>query len=250
MKPTMGELFAGIGGFSLGFQRVGFEVKWQVEIEPYCQKVLAKNFPEAERFSDVREVGKHNLKPIDVICGGFPCQDISTAGHRRGIAEGTRSGLWADFARIISELRPKYVVVENVAALLERGMGRVLGDLAEIGYNAEWQVISAANLGAPHLRERVWICAYPSSERLEEDAIKAHIFMEAAHRRNNGHALTVGCEGVVQSFPTVGSLVSNPRALGSVHRVPGSVDRLKALGNAVVPQIPEWIAKRILEAGL
>jgi DNA (cytosine-5)-methyltransferase 1 len=169
MSYTMGSLFAGIGGFDLGFERAGFKTVWQVEIDPYCQKVLAKNFPEAERFGDVRECGSHNLKPVDVICGGFPCQDISNAGKRAGI-EGERSGLWGEYARIISELRPKFVLVENVAALLGRGMGRVLGDLAEIGYDGEWEIISAADVGAPHLRERVWIMAYPKHSERRQDA--------------------------------------------------------------------------------
>src|SRR5258707_7301969 len=116
MTYTMGSLFAGIGGFDLGFERAGFKTSWQVEIDPDCQKVLAKNFPEAERFGDIRECGRHNLKPVDVICGGFPCQDISNAGLRVGIS-GERSGLWGQMWRIIGELRPSYVAVENVAAL-------------------------------------------------------------------------------------------------------------------------------------
>jgi site-specific DNA-cytosine methylase len=169
----MGSLFAGIGGFDLGFERAGFKTVWQVEIDPYAQKVLAKNFPEAERFGDIRECGSHNLKPVDVICGGFPCQDISNAGLRAGI-EGERSGLWKEYARIIGELRPRYIVVENVAALLGRGMGVVLGDLAEIGYDAEWEVVSAADVGAPHLRERIWIVAYPRSEGRRKIAGSAH----------------------------------------------------------------------------
>ena len=160
-KMTVGSLFAGIGGFDLGFERAGYEIKFQVEIDKYANKVLEKHFPNAERFNDVRTVGKHNLPYVDVLVGGFPCQDISVAGKGAGIKEGTRSGLWSEFARIISEIRPRYVVVENVAALLGRGMGRVLGDLSEIGYDAEWRIISAADVGAPHLRKRIWIVAYP-----------------------------------------------------------------------------------------
>lgn len=114
---TMGSLFAGIGGFDLGFERAGFQTVWQVEINEWARKVLAKNFPHAERYADIRECGRHNLKPVDVICGGFPCQDISNAGLRAGI-EGERSGLWSEFARVINELQPKYVLIENVAALL------------------------------------------------------------------------------------------------------------------------------------
>ena len=159
-----GSLFSGIGGFDLGFERAGIRTLWQVEIDPYCRRVLAKNFPGSERFSDIRECGAHNLAPVDILSGGFPCQDISNAGKRAGI-DGERSGLWSEYARIIRELRPRYVVVENVAALLGRGMGRVLGDLAALGYDAEWQSIRASDVGAPHRRERIWIVAYPHSQR-------------------------------------------------------------------------------------
>jgi len=137
---------------------------WQVELDPYCRRVLEKHFPHAQRFDDVRTVGKHNLPWVDIISGGFPCQDISNAGKRAGI-DGERSGLWSEYARIVRELRPRYVVVENVAALLGRGMERVLGDLAACGYDAEWQSIRASDVGAPHRRERIWIVAYPNGER-------------------------------------------------------------------------------------
>ena len=161
MRPyTVGSLFAGIGGFDLGFERAGFETVWQVEINDWCRKVLAKNFPKAERYADIRECGAHNLRPVDVVVGGFPCQDISNAGLRAGIT-GERSGLVVEMVRIIGELRPKYVLMENVAALLGRGMGGVLGYLSEIGYDAEWEIVSAADVGAPHLRRRIWILAYP-----------------------------------------------------------------------------------------
>jgi len=163
VNPTIGSLFAGIGGFDLGFQRAGFDIGWQVEIDPWCRKVLAKHWPQVPRFKDVREVGAHNLPPVDVVCGGFPCQDISVAGKQKGL-DGERSGLWFQMRRITSELRPQFLVVENVARLLTNGMDRVLGSLAEIGYDAEWQVISAADMGAPHLRKRVWIVAYPNSD--------------------------------------------------------------------------------------
>lgn len=253
MIRTMGSLFAGIGGFDLGFERAGFEIAWQVEIDPYCRKVLERHFPYAQRFSDVRECGAHNLKPVDVLCGGFPCQDISNAGKRGGI-EGERSGLWSEYARIIGELRPRFVVVENVAALLGRGMGRVLGDLAEIGYDADWEIVSAADVGAPHLRERVWILAYP---------------MQRNGSSEMGHAIEPGLEGFAgngesrSGWTQANRSISAPRVLGRepfegrwdvepnvgrvAHGVPARVDRLKALGNAVVPQIPELIARRILE---
>lgn len=158
----MGSLFSGIGGIDLGFERAGYEIAWQVEIDPWCRKVLAKHFPHAERFNDVCECGAHNLSPVDVVAGGFPCQDISVAGLAAGI-NGRHSGLWREMARIVGELRPAFVLVENVAVLLGRGVERVCGDLAEIGYDAEWEIISAADVGAPHLRHRIWIVAYPQA---------------------------------------------------------------------------------------
>jgi DNA (cytosine-5)-methyltransferase 1 len=230
---TMGSLFAGIGGFDLGFERAGFKTKWQVEIDPYCRKVLEKHFPHAKRYNDVREVGAHNLEPVDVICGGFPCQDISNAGKRAGI-EGERSGLWSEYARIVGELRPRFVVVENVAALLGRGIGRVLGDLAEIGYDAEWEIISAADVGAPHLRERVWIVAYPDALCLRPQG-----FWPSAE----GPWSREQFEGLVQTELRL-SLPSG-KSGGVRDGVSGRVHRLKALGNAVVPQIPELIARRL-----
>jgi DNA (cytosine-5)-methyltransferase 1 len=289
MTYTMGSLFAGIGGFDLGFERAGFKTLWQVEIDPYAQKVLAKNFPEAERFGDIRECGSHNLKPVDVICGGFPCQDISNAGKRAGI-EGERSGLWSEMHRIISELRPRYVLVENVAALLGRGMGRVLGDLAEIGYDAEWEVVSAADVGAPHLRERVWLLAYPKCVReLQPQGSKqdewgwtsnggskmAHTDDaglegwdgEKLRQRAREWLARPGCACAVDdtmrgrygaqeravragrnSSINTGQWLVEPNVGRVAHGVPARVDRLRGLGNAVVPQIPEMFAHRIREA--
>ncbi len=161
---TVGSLFAGIGGFDLGFQRAGYEIVWQVEIDKYCRRVLERHFPRAERFGDIRECGAHNLKPVDVICGGFPCQDVSEVGARAGL-EGTKSGLWVEMRRIIGELRPAFAVVENVSGLLNRGFGQVLGDLAELRYDAEWGMLPACRFGTPHTRERVFIVAYPNGRR-------------------------------------------------------------------------------------
>ncbi len=137
---NVGSLFAGIGGFDLGFERAGMRVSWQVEHDPYCRAVLARHFPDAPATKTCAMSAIDNLAPVDLICGGFPCQDLSAAGRGAGI-DGARSGLWSEFARIICELRPRYVVVENVPALLtgkgkrwDRGpVGRVLGDLAEAG---------------------------------------------------------------------------------------------------------------------
>src|SRR5262245_39145062 len=160
MMFTFGSLFAGIGGVDLGLERAGMRCAWQVEIDDYATRALTKHWPNIPKYRDVRECGIHNLASVDCIAGGFPCQDISEAGTASGLA-GKRSGLWFEFWRLIRELRPRYVLVENVSALLTRGMGTVLGNLAESGYDAEWQCISAASMGAPHLRERIFIVAYP-----------------------------------------------------------------------------------------
>jgi DNA (cytosine-5)-methyltransferase 1 len=142
----IGSLFAGIGGFDLAARWMGWETAWYSEIDPYCCAVMAKHFPDALSLGDITKVDWSTVERPDLLCGGFPCQDISNAGKRAGI-DGERSGLWSEFARAIRELRPRYVVVENVAALLGRGMGRVLGDLAALGYDAEWTVLSAADVG-------------------------------------------------------------------------------------------------------
>lgn len=158
---TIGSLFAGIGGLELGLERAGLgPTVWQVEQDAYCRSVLAKHWPDADRsVTDVCEAGAANLEPVDVICGGFPCQDLSYAGKGAGL-DGARSGLWFEYLRIIRELRPRFVVVENVSALLTRGLDVVLGTLAESGYDALWTSLRAADVGAPHRRERIFIVAH------------------------------------------------------------------------------------------
>ena len=161
------DLFSGIGGFSLGLERAGMETVAFCEIEDYPRKVLAKHWPDVPIYSDIRELTSERLRSdgiigIDVITAGFPCQDISTAGKGAGI-EGERSGLWSEIARLAGELRPRYIILENVSALLSRGLDKVLGDLAEIGYDAEWHCIPASHLGAPHRRDRWWCVCYPDN---------------------------------------------------------------------------------------
>lgn len=147
---TIGSLFAGIGGLELGLERAtGARTVWQVEADPWCRAVLAHHWPDAVRFDDVRTASA--LPAVDIMCGGFPCQDISAAGKGAGL-DGARSGLWREFARLVGEGRPKVVVVENVAALATRGLSRVLSDLADLGYVGSWNVVTAASVGAPHLR--------------------------------------------------------------------------------------------------
>ena len=170
----VGSLFAGIGGFDLGLERAGMQSAWFCEADPFCRRVLGKHWPGVPCYPDVRELRGADVEWVDVLCGGFPCQDLSVAGAGAGI-DGSRSGLWSEYARVIGEVRPRYVVVENVTDLLVRGkrwprapIGRVLGDLAALGYDAEWDCIPACAVGAPHQRDRVWIVAYPHSEQLRE----------------------------------------------------------------------------------
>jgi len=161
-----GSLFSGIGGFDLGLERAGMQCAWQVEIDPYCNRVLAKHWPGVKRFGDIRQIEWSTVDPVDLLCGGFPCQPHSLAGKRAGSRD--ERDLWPEFARAIRELKPRWVVVENVRGLLSSEAGRFFGgilrDLAGLGYDAEWQVLSAAAFGAPHIRERVWIVAYPAQQ--------------------------------------------------------------------------------------
>ena len=161
-KPiTFGSMFAGIGGIDLAFERCGMECRWQVEIDKYANKVLEKHWPNVERWGDVRTFPPDSSSKwkVDVIAGGFPCQDISTAGKGAGL-DGEKSGLFYEIIRVARCVKPKAIVLENVAALLARGMGDVLGELAQIGFDAEWHCIPAAALGAPHIRDRVFILGY------------------------------------------------------------------------------------------
>lgn len=273
---TVGDLFSGIGGFSYGLELAGgFETKWFVENDDYCNKVLAKHWPNVKRYGDIRNVhgkGAHQittnsqsnglesgrvaqqestgqfdgnykiprneikicpncLEPVDLICGGFPCQDISCAGKGIGL-NGDKSGLWFEFKRIIGELRPKYALMENVGALTFRGLQRILGDLAELRYDAEWLSICASDIGAPHRRERIWIIAYPNR---------------------------FGCNGTSFGFNTIRFIERiSPKAFripvipqSPILRVDDGVSnrvhRLKCLGNAVVPQVVEIIGRMIME---
>lgn len=160
------DLFAGIGGFTLGLERAGgFRPAGFVEIDRYCRQVLAKHWLRVPCWMDIRTVRSDELPAVDLICGGFPCTDLSVAGKGAGL-DGEASGLWFEMARIIRDLRPTYVLVENVAVLASRGLGRVVGDLAEIGYDCEWHCLPASSVGAPHRRDRIWIIAYPCGHLL------------------------------------------------------------------------------------
>lgn len=318
MKLKVLDLFAGIGGFSLGLERTGgFETVAFCEIDKKAQKVLKKHWPDVPVFNDVKGINAETLNAIgirpDVITGGFPCQDISTAGKGAGLA-GERSGLWFELHRIIKETKPQYAIIENVSALRSRGLEVVLKGLAEIGYDAEWHCIPASALGAPHQRDRIWIVAYPTDQRSDwgigfqgnhaeelgqwaSDA-SGSIWYERSsdvaypnstrklqsqgaeqdERGRFGNSSGEVADSSSQGLPgsqrlrdhleealrgwsstprpasercpvSGGTLYSwsvEPNVGRVADGVPGRVDRLKQLGNAVVPQIPELIGMAIL----
>jgi DNA (cytosine-5)-methyltransferase 1 len=240
------DLFSGIGGFSLGLERTGgFETVAFCEIEDFPRRVLAKHWPDVPCYRDVRELTAERLAAdgiaVDVITGGFPCQDISVAGNQAGITDGTRSGLWSEIIRLACDLRPKFIIVENVSNLLagpsERPggwFGRVLADLAECGYDAEWENIPASALGAPHRRERVWLIAYP-----DQDGCEFGILTQDRIR-------PVESALIWEPFRAASFAVRVPELAAICGTDDGLPEELGAYGNAVVPQIPEMIGNAIL----
>ena len=236
MTLTFGSLFAGIGGFDLGFERAGMTCKWQVEIDDYATRVLEKHWPSVHRERDIKQCGKHNLEQVDVICGGFPCQDISYAGRGAGL-DGERSGLFFEAVRVVRELRPRVVVLENVAALLTRGLDRVLGTLAEIGYDAEWHCIPAGYFGTHFRRDRIFIVAYsPKSCCLR---------WGRQWENTRGTWSQQQFEGLVQRELQLCVPAGKMQRISD--GVSNRVDRLRGLGNAVVPQVAEWIGKQVVD---
>ncbi len=252
-------LFAGIGGLDLGLERAGMTVVGQVEIDPYCQRVLAKHWPEVPRHDDVRTAVQwwlgESRPAVDVVAGGFPCQPFSTAGLRKGVAD-NRWG-WPWFWDIIRALRPDVVIVENVAALLRDrdAFGRVLADLAASGYDAEWDCIPAASVGAPHLRDRVFVVAH--TQRIgrpagRDDAGQAEVaesLDRCAPLADADSAPPLALAATGKPWPPArkrGWWASEPDVGRVAHGVPGRVDRLRGLGNAVVPQVAEHIGRLVM----
>ena len=236
------DLFSGIGGFALAAQRtwgddlniVGF-----CEIEKYAQKVLQKNFPGVKIYDDITKLDGKRFKDIDLITGGFPCQDISIAGYGVGI-DGDRSGLWSEMFRIISEIRPRFALIENVSAITFRGGTRVITDLAKIGYDTEWQTISAAYVGALHRRNRMWFISYPSDSRPE--------YSKHGQGQENTRETEMVCECEGSVFSNKREFREKIRTTEFVRRsngIPHRMDRIKGLGNAIVPQVAEIIMERI-----
>jgi len=227
-----GSLFAGIGGIDLGLERAGMECVWQVEIDEFCLRVLERHWSDVPKYKDVRDVGKHNLEAVDLIAGGFPCQPVSSAGRKK--AQSDSRWLWPEFARVVSDLQPRYVFVENVPGLLGRGLGDILVDLAALGYDAEWDSIPAAAIGSPHCRYRVFLVAYPNSAReLQQKGRKPDEWG------------WIG-DGGLEEFRRRSLWAAEPDVGRVAYGVPLGVDRIRALGNAVVPQLAEWVGGRIL----
>jgi DNA (cytosine-5)-methyltransferase 1 len=278
---TLGSLFAGIGGFDLGFERAGWHTRWQVEIDPVCRAVLTDRFPAAQRFEDVRHVGTHNLARVDCITAGFPCQDISTSGARRkdkshqGL-RGARSGLFYEVIRLLRELQPTWVVLENVAALLysndSEDIERVIQELAECGYLGFWRVLDAQHWGVPQRRRRIFVVGglgrYPSFEYLGDagsvvglpssggqtpwvrpaDAWAGYTLQAC----NTTSRITLGCELFVAEEGRWHSMVERSRA-SQVHGLCRGLDEAnfaeaRAAGNAVCPQVAEWIARKLIRS--
>lgn len=253
-------LFAGAGGGILAGLSLGHTPVCAVEWEPYAQAVLVARqndgtFPPFPIWDDVQQFdGKPWRGIVDVVCGGFPCQDISVAGQGAGI-DGERSGMWVHMARIICEVQPRYILVENSPALVTRGLGRVLGDLASMGFDAQWGVLGASDFGAPHKRERIWIVAHARSQRHElkdealctgRDATKlgSQVMADYAgvrqpeswHQRDAVNCQTHQSWKASNAF-NVHGWAAEPGLGRMANGVAHRTHRLKAIGNGQVPRV-------------
>ena len=250
MTLTVGSLFSGIGGLDLGLERAGMHVIWQSEIDPYACRVLAKHWPDTPNLGDITAIDWSTVERPDVICGGYPCQPFSYAGARAGTDD--RRHLWPYFLDAIRKLRPRYALLENVPGHLSLGFGRVLGDLAESGYDAQWDCIPAAAVGAPHRRDRVFVVAHTNSEsepgRAPHASTQRLMVQDANGERLEGSELQRQFE-CFSERPSHSSWWAVEPPVGRVaDGVPERMGQLHALGNAVVPQVAEWIGQQILAA--
>ena len=258
MELTVGSLFSGIGGLDLGLERAGMRVIWQSEIDPYACKVLAKHWPEVVNHGDIKEITWGDVVRPDVLCGGYPCQPFSTAGKRKGTDDPRH--LWPWVREAISQLRPRYAILENVRGHLTMGGLSVIAELAAIGYDAEWRIVSAASVGANHRRDRLFIVAYPSGKRLETSGaeLKASRTMGSHPNERQTMADTYNSRYIYtkepwksdtwRRSPYSGFLnwETEPDVGRVAHGVPSRVDRLRGLGNAVVPQVAEVIGRLVI----
>lgn len=270
-KPTVGSAFSGIGGMDLAFAAAGFDIRWQIEINPFCQRILTKHkvkyWPNARLYDDIKTA--RDLEKVDVIIGGFPCQDVSNAGKKKGIKEGTRSGLWIELARLIGEVRPAFVLLENVAAITSRDGTRVIADLTALGYDAEWGIIPAATVGAPHERKRWWAVAYSDGAGCNTFGSESEIRQGRLSTFRNGSAMYASPTAPIESrlgriFDGIPARLDRSRRRSvwpggpfidqrlwepprTTARRKNRKDRIQALGNAVVPQAVYPFAEAIRE---
>jgi len=253
---TVGSLFSGIGGLDLGLERAGMRVIWNAEVDPYCCRVLKKHWPDVPNLGDVTAIDWTTVERPDVICGGYPCQPFSYAGARAG-ADDARH-LWPHMLNAVRVLRPRYAILENVAGHLSLGFGRVLGDLAEIGFDAEWDCIPAAAVGAPHLRDRVFVVAYPNSESepvgTVDGAPRPRVMVpDADCGGRDGRAGELWPRGWPKPADRRRRGDAWP-AIADLRRVadgvPSRMDRLRGLGNAVVPAVAEHVGRLITKGSI
>lgn len=241
-KLKIVDLFSGIGGFSLGLESTGgFETIAFCEFDKHARKVLTKHWPKIKIYNDVRTLDAKKYRgSVDVVCGGFPCQDVSVAGKKQGITKGDRSNLYTEMLRVISDSLPRYAIFENVTGLLTGESGRwfakFLYDLAQIGYDAEWHCIPASEIGANHHRDRVYVVAYPNLQRCERGTEK-QVLQEPRLQIK----LVRSFEGWARR-----SDIPTPRSIRANDGLPHRLDRIKRLGNAVVPAMIKLIGAAIL----
>ena len=237
---TIGSLCSGIGGFELGFESAipGAHTIWQVEQDPFCLRVLEKHWPDARRYHDVRQV--RELQTPDILLAGFPCQDISRAGRMAGL-DGEQSGLFWEVFRIVGELRPRIVCLENVSDLAFRGLPTVLAALSSLGYHTEWTTISAAQFGAPHLRQRLFIVAHANDSGQHAEPIDESL--ERSSEPVGAHKPKATLR-TWRRFPTVNPVSRRDDG------IPNRMDRYRSLGNAIVPQCSAYVARCIMASGL
>jgi DNA (cytosine-5)-methyltransferase 1 len=241
------DLFSGIGGFSLGLERAGMRTIAFCEIDAFKRSVLARHWPDVCCHDDVRSLASTALPHVDVIAGGFPCQNVSIAaavhGGDSGL-DGEQSGLWSEYFRLIKEIRPKFAIIENVDRLAGHGLDRVLRSLAAIRYDAQWDTLPGWLVGVPQARPRIWIVAYPAGKRMEGLFARVRALADGSRWPGGpAHLLDIADAAIIGSdrFP-------QPLLRGMDDRPTNWVDRVHACGDAVIPQIPEAIGRAILAA--
>lgn len=243
MKLKTLDLFAGAGGFTVAGELAGgYETIAFCEIDKYAQKVLAKNWPDVPIFEDVTKLKGSDVGAVDVITGGFPCQDVSIAGPKTGTVMGERSSLYSEILRIATETGRPYIIMENVGHLVSGGNGywfaAVMHGLAEIGYDAEWHVLPASYIGAVHRRERVWIIAYPSEKQLKRDK-QEPIFSQRNLQGQFGRGFARWARR---------SDIPEPRGFRANDGFPNRAHRTALMGNAIVPQVAAYFMRALYEA--